>query len=97
MSESTYTVAVKPSARRRSAAAGRWVNDRGPRRRFETKALARQWARELSTHSVTLWVQDAAPNDPAPVDGYLVARRGPSRESTTGGEQATFPHSHNGF
>ncbi|MFC7156339.1 hypothetical protein ACFQPA_12890 [Halomarina halobia] len=93
MQEDGYVVAVKPSARRLSAAAGRWVNERGPRRRFGTKALARRWARELSAPGARLWVQDAVPNDPAPVDGYLVGTGHewkPAAAPDSTGKQATL-------
>lgn len=65
-------MAVKPSARRTSAAAGEWVNREGTRRRFASKPLAREWARELSGPGATVWIQDAAPGDASDVDGYLV-------------------------
>lgn len=67
-----YVVAVKPSARRTSGAAGEWVNREGTDRRFESKPLAREWARELSGPDATVWIQDAAPADESDVDGYLV-------------------------
>jgi len=84
-----YVVAVKPSARRLNAAAGEWVNRKGPRRPFESKAAAREWARSVSDDG-RVWVRDANPNDPAPVDGYLVGRaRTPARRrSDPPGEQA---------
>ena len=61
-----YVVAVKPSARRASAAAGEWVFAHGRHRTFDTKALAREWAREASPQGRTLWVQDAHPLDDGP-------------------------------
>lgn len=70
-----YVVEVKRSARRASRGAGEWVQQRGPRREFPSKELARQWARVLSTPGYTLWVQDADPHDASDVDGYLVAAR----------------------
>jgi hypothetical protein len=84
-----YVVAVKPSARRVNAAAGEWVNREGPRRPFDSKAAAREWARSVSDDS-RVWVRDANPNDPAPVDGYLVGRAlDPARRrSDPPGEQA---------
>lgn len=78
-----YVVEVKPSARRASARAGRWVNEHGPERAFESKELARRWARECSVPGRRVWVQDA-PGDDA--DGYLVA--GPRRGRERRGEQA---------
>lgn len=68
-----YVVEVKDSARRINATAGRWLADYGPRRQFPTKEAARSWAREASTDSGAVRIQDAAPNDTAPIDGYLVA------------------------
>lgn len=70
-----YLVAVKRSARTVSAGAGRWVQQRGTRREFKSKELARQWARVLSSPEHTCWVQDANPRDASDVDGYLVAAR----------------------
>lgn len=66
---------VKPSARRARPEVGAWVADHGPRRTFESKALAREWARRLQSPSRTLWVQDAHPLDSSDIDGYLLARR----------------------
>jgi hypothetical protein len=73
-----YVLAVKQSARRVSRGAGEWVRARGRTRAFETKELARRWARELSGPNRHLWVQDANPRDGTDADGYLVAgkRRG---------------------
>lgn len=82
-----YTVAVKPSARRLAAGAGTWVQERGPRRTFETKALARQWARDLSGTDRSVWIQDAHPLDEGPADGYLMARRVGGGERTAAYEQ----------
>lgn len=81
-----YTVEVKQSARRVSPGAGQWVSDHGPRREFPTKALARSWAHSLSPPGRSVWVQDAVPNDPSPVDGYVVAgrRTGPRRHADPG-------------
>ena len=64
-----YVLEIKPSARRQSSRAGEWVHEEGPRRLFESKALAREWARQ---RRVGVWVQDAAPHDTSGVDGYLV-------------------------
>jgi hypothetical protein len=87
-----YVVAVKPSARRVSSAAGEWVAQEGRRRRFDSKAMAREWAREASRQGRTLWVQDAHPLDEGPADGYLMARRSRVRgsEEELPGEQAAF-------
>ena len=84
-----YVIEVKPSARRASRAAGEWVHEHGRRRTFESKALAREWARSDADGRV--WIQDAAPHDSSPIDGYLVAGRRPARrhssaqQSTIGG------------
>lgn len=87
-----YVVAVKPSARRVSVAAGSWVATEGPCREFDSKALAREWAREASPPGRTLWVQDAHPLDESPSDGYLLARPSQLRgaEEELPGEQAAF-------
>ena len=90
---SEYVVAIKPSARRRSPAAGAWVNPHGSRRRFASKALAREWARRASGHRARVWVQDAAPHDVADVDGYVVggdrtrgSRSSPARHQASVGQ-----------
>jgi hypothetical protein len=67
-----YEVAIKPSARRLNRVAGEWVGRRGATRTFAEKADARAWAADISSAG-SVRVQDAAPNDPAGVDGYLVA------------------------
>lgn len=87
-----YVVAVKPSARRASVEAGSWVASEGPHRRFDSKAAAREWAREASPSGRTLWVQDAHPLDEGPADGYLLARASHSRrtDSERPGEQAAL-------
>ncbi|MFB6172965.1 MAG: hypothetical protein ABEJ23_10550 [Haloarculaceae archaeon] len=84
-----YVLAIKPSARRASRAVGTWVHESGPRRTFETKELARRWARAVSGPGTDVWVQDAAPADRSAVDGYLVAgeRRGRAPAS---GEQPSL-------
>lgn len=69
-----YVVAAKPSARRASSVVGRWISTEGRYREFGSKALARDWAREVSPQGRTLWVQDAHPRDEGPADGYLLAR-----------------------
>ncbi len=68
-----YVVAVKPSARRTNATVGRLVYERGPRERFDSRALAEEWARALSRGGGRVWIRDANPNDRSPVDGYLVS------------------------
>lgn len=89
---SEYVVAIKPSARRRSPATGEWVNREGPHRRFDSKALAREWARRHSGHGYRLWVQDAPPHDDTGVDGYLVGADRPTvgGAGDSAGEQAPF-------
>lgn len=91
MSEDGYVVAVKRSARKASSGAGRWVRGNGTRRRFDSKAGAREWARQLSSPERTVWVQDAAPWDDSPVDGYVVAgRRVPPGGDVAPGEQSSL-------
>ena len=75
MSADGYLVAVKLSARRVSARVGQWVNREGTTRRFDSKPLAREWARACSTGPATVWVQDAPAWADSDVDGYLVGRR----------------------
>jgi len=80
-----YVVEIKRSARRINGAASEWVARRGSTRTFATKADARRWAVAISGDG-PVRVQDAAPNDPDEVDGYLVVdplyrRRAPGRES----------------
>lgn len=70
-----YIVAIKPSARRASAAAGKWVLEHGRHRAFDSKALAREWARSIGSVDRTVWVQDAHPRDADAADGYLLARQ----------------------
>ena len=84
-----YVVAAKPSARRASGAVGAWVASSGRHRRFDSKAAAREFAREASPEGRTLWVQDAHPLDPTAADGYLLARRSNRRghEAELPGEQ----------
>lgn len=87
-----YVVAVKPSARRVSAAAGEWVVEEGRYRTFDSKALAREWARGVSPQGRTLWVQNAHPLDEGPANGYLLARHSRLRgnEAELPGEQTAF-------
>lgn len=87
-----YVVEIKTSARRVSHGLGQWVRQHGERRTFETKDLARRWARERSPPGRSVWVQDAAPWDPDPVDGYVVGgdRTRPRRHPEPG-DQASLP------
>lgn len=87
-----YIVAAKPSARRASRAVGSWIATEGRHRRFDSKALAREWARTVSPQGYTLWIQDAHPRDESPADGYLLARRSHLRgnEEDLPGEQIEF-------
>lgn len=87
-----YVVVIKPSARRVSRAAGQWVADESRFRAFDSKALAREWAREASPQGRTLWVQDAHPADEGTADGYLLARASRLRgnETELPGEQRAF-------
>lgn len=68
-----YVVAIKPSARRINSQAARWVAARGSERTFASKAAAKAWAGAIGEGPASVRVQNAAPNDPAPVTGYLVA------------------------
>lgn len=88
-----YVVAAKPSARRVSEAVGAWVAASGCHRRFDSKASAREFAREAGPEDRTLWVQDAHPLDPTGADGYLLARRSSRRgnEAELPGEQVGLP------
>ncbi len=88
-----YVVAAKPSARRVSRAVGAWIATEGRCRSFDSKALAREWARTASPQGYTLWIQDAHPRDEGPADGYLLARRSRMRgtEEELPGEQVGFP------
>lgn len=88
-----YLVEIKRSARKTSAAAGEHVNREGTRRKFDSKALTRVWARDLSSHGAQIWVQDAAPADRRPVDGYLVGGRRHSGARDRPGTQATIDES----
>jgi hypothetical protein len=91
VSDEGYVVEVKRSARKVSPGVGRWVREHGTRHRFASKPLARQWAREVSPPGRTVWVQDAAPADADPVDGYVVGgRRTRPRRHTDPGEQASL-------
>jgi hypothetical protein len=89
VSDDGYVLAVKPSARKRSAAAGEWVNLEGPTRRFASKALAREWARSCRGPGAVVWVQDAVPWHERDVDGYLVGgERGISERGKDGHQAA---------
>lgn len=91
VSDDGYVIEVKRSARKISSVVGRWVRDHGTRHRFASKALARQWAREVSPPGRTVWVQDAAPTDTDPVDGYVVGgRRVGRRRRPDQGEQVAL-------
>lgn len=98
--EDGYVVVVKPSARRTNATVGRLVYDRGPRERFDSRALAEEWARALSRGGGRVWVRDANPNDESPVDGYLISsnqhrvggRPGGGPLEAFAGEETDRPH-----
>lgn len=79
----SYLVAIKPSARRINTAAAEWVGRRESTRTFASKRDAKAWARAISGGDGDVRVQDAAPNDPEPVDGYLVADPARDREAPT--------------
>jgi len=76
-----YIVAIKPSARRINTAAAEWVGRRESTRTFASKRDAKAWARAISGGDGDVRIQDAAPNDPEPIDGYLVADPARSRKS----------------
>lgn len=88
----TYLVEIKRSARRRSAAAGEHVRHMGRYRRFASKALAREWAREASMPGDRVWIQDALPAHSNRADGYLVGghRSGGARRQAAGGSQTSI-------
>lgn len=86
MSDPGYVVAIKPSARQRCAAAGEWVAERGPRRRFRSKRAAREWAMRERDPARPVWIQDAAPWDESGVDGYLVGGKRPALATPDPGE-----------
>ena len=90
--DASYLVEVKRSARRRSAAAGEHVRHEGRYRTFGSKALAREWARESTTPSSRVWIQDSVPTDSSPADGYLVGgrRAGSPASSDARGSQVTI-------
>jgi len=71
----SFVLEIKPSARKRNAAAGRAVNRDGARWTFRSRAAAEAWADELTGAGGELvWVQAAHPADESDVDGYLLAR-----------------------
>lgn len=82
-----YEVVIKPSARRLNRVAGEWVGRRGATRTFAEKADARAWAADISSAG-PVRIQDAAPNDSADVDGYLVANPNRNRTDTQPAETA---------
>ena len=90
MTDDGYLVAVKPSARRVSARAGRWVNREGSTRLFDSKPLARRWARACSGVGATVWVQDAPAWAGSDADGYLVGRRWRDAGVRDAGRQTTI-------
>lgn len=70
-----FVLEIKPSARKRNAAAGRAVNRDGTRWTFATRGAAERWAQELTDFGGELvWVQSAHPADQSDVDGYLLSR-----------------------
>lgn len=84
-----YEVAIKPSARRLNRVAGEWVGRRGHTRTFAEKSDARAWAEDISAAG-KVRIQDVAPNDPADVDGYLVADPNRNRRSREPAEVAAL-------
>ena len=90
VSEEAYVLEIKPSARKRSAQVGEWVNLEGPRRTFDSKALAREWARSCRGPGASVWVQDAVPWDDREVDGYLVGGERGVHEPDPGSDQSAL-------
>ena len=86
----SYVVAVKPSARRASGAAGEWVRDEGSTREFPGRPAADSWARECSSNGTVVYVRDANPGDEE-ADGYLMAvRLFPYEEPIEPGDQSAL-------
>ncbi|QIO22088.1 hypothetical protein [Haloarcula sp. JP-L23] len=90
MAEDAYRVVVKPSARRVSARVGRWVNREGPVRTFDSKPLAREWARACRGATAAVWLQDAPPWAEDDADGYLVGRTRTVARADVPGHQRTL-------
>lgn len=86
MTDQGYVVAIKHSARQRCAAAGEWVAEHGPTRRFRSKRAAREWAMRERSRDAPVWVQDAAPWDRSGVDGYVVGGERPATAVPDPGE-----------
>jgi hypothetical protein len=90
LSSEPFRVAVKESAREGNEAARRLTTTEGEVVAFDSAAEAHRRARVLSEDGETpVKVQRAAPQDPADVDGYLVAwperrRRDPDGTPTEG-------------
>ncbi|MFC4358297.1 hypothetical protein ACFO0N_10100 [Halobium salinum] len=98
--ESGYRVAVKPSARAANEAVESFVGERGEQVDFTSEAQADAVARRLSTAGETpVGVQCAAPQDPTPVDAYLVADPERRTEVPTGSAESglTFDVSGNQY
>ena len=89
MSGDRYVVEIKSSARRANGMVGRVVNSRGVHHRFESREHAETWAAGLSSQGARpVWIRRANPNDPSPVDAYLMSRR-PADESEPWGGNGT--------
>jgi hypothetical protein len=90
LSSESFRVAVKASAQEANEAARRLATTEGEVVGFDSEADAHRRARDLSADGETpVKVQRAAPQDPADVDGYLVAwperrRRNPDGTPTEG-------------
>ncbi|WP_225316342.1 hypothetical protein [Haloferax sp. CBA1149] len=77
MTDATFVVDIKPSARRTNGAVGTLVNRRGRRHVFSSRDDAEMWASGLSSRGgVSVWIRRADPRDESDVDAYLVGRRG---------------------
>lgn len=82
---SEYVVEIKSSARRANGVVGRVVNSRGVHHRFDSREQAETWAAGLTSQGTRpVWIRRANPNDPAPVDAYLMSRR-PAEEGESWG------------
>jgi len=72
VSEQTFVVAIKESARERNEAVDRLVADADPRRRYDSRTAAEAEAAELSADGGDVRLQAVAPQDDVDADAYLV-------------------------
>jgi len=86
VTDDRYVVEIKSSARRANGVVGRVVNSRGVHHGFDSREQAETWAAGLSSQgSRPVWIRRANPNDPAPVDAYLMSRRPADENEPWGG------------